>query len=67
MGAKKHKKKRTKNKAPAKVKKAPTLYDGLSKCLESGHISFASFPVAGAEGISKLHACSQCGLMFWEE
>lgn len=63
MGAKKRDKKRTK----AKAKGAPSLYDGLSKCLEGGHISFASFPVAGAEGISKLHACSQCGLMFWEE
>ena len=43
------------------------LYEGLSKCLEDGHKSFASFPVQGAKGISLLHACSQCGLMFWEE
>jgi hypothetical protein len=43
------------------------LYEGLSKCLEGGHVSFAKFPVQGADGISLLHACSQCGLMFWEK
>lgn len=46
---------------------APNLYDGISKCLDDGHKSFASFPVVGAEGVSKLHACAQCGLMFWEK
>ena len=46
---------------------APSLYDGLSKCLDSGHVSFASFPVEGAKGIKTLHACSQCGLMFWKK
>jgi len=61
--SKRHKKKK---KATDK-KKTPDLHEGLSKCLETGHVSFASFPVQDAEGISKLHACSQCGLMYWEE
>ena len=65
MSGKRHAKKKPAEKT--KPVKAPALYEGLSKCLDSGHVSFASFPVAGAEGISKLHACEQCGLMFWEE
>lgn len=44
----------------------PNLYDGLSDCLEKGHVSFASFPVEDKKGIKTLHACSQCGLMFWK-
>lgn len=67
MGVKKRDKKRKAKKAKKKPEAAPDLYEGLSKCLEGGHVSFATFPVQGAEGISKLHACSQCGLMFWEE
>ena len=50
-------------KPPADI---PNLYDGISKCLDDGHVSFASFPVEGANGIKTLHACSQCGLMFWK-
>ncbi len=46
--------------------KAPDLHDGLSKCLESGHKTCATFAVEHKSGITKLHACSQCGLMFWE-
>lgn len=63
MSARSRDKKRKGNKPV----EAPNLYEGLSKCLEGGHVSFATFPVQGAEGISRLHACSQCGLMFWEE
>jgi hypothetical protein len=44
----------------------PNLYDGISECLDKGHRSFASFPVEGAMGIKTLHACAQCGLMFWK-
>ena len=61
---KRHKKKP--NKAKPVKKETPNLYEGISKCLESGHVSFASFDVVKESGISKLHACSQCGLMFWE-
>lgn len=54
-------------KSKKKKKNKDLLYEGLSKCLELGHKSFASFPVQGAKGINTLHACSQCGLMFWED
>jgi len=57
---------RAKKRAEEEAKK-PSLYDGLSKCLESGHVSMATFPVQGADGISRLHACKRCGLMYWEE
>ena len=62
MSGKRHAKKKRAEKV-----KAPSLYEGLSKCLDSGHVSFATFPTVDAVGISKLHACSQCGLMYWEE
>jgi transcription elongation factor Elf1 len=58
---------KSKPKKDTSKKAKDRLYEGLSKCLEDGHISFATFPVQGADGISLLHACSQCGLMFWEE
>jgi transcription elongation factor Elf1 len=57
----------SKSKKKKETEAKDRLYDGLSKCLESGHKSFAKFPVQDEEGISFLHACSQCGLMFWEE
>ncbi len=63
--ARKKKARREKEQAESEAKNR--LYEGLSKCLETGHVSFASFPVQGAEGISKLHACARCGLMFWEK
>lgn len=59
--------KRKKDAAETAKPKVPELHEGLSQCLETGHQSFATFAVEKADtGISKLHACSQCGLMFWE-
>ena len=56
------------SKKPNKKPQKPAgLYEGFSKCLEGGHISKDSFDVEGKNGISKLHACSQCGLMYWEK
>jgi hypothetical protein len=43
----------------------PDLNEGLSKCLDGGHKPFASFKVVEETGVGLLHACSQCGLMFW--
>ncbi len=59
--------KRKKDAEEAARPKVPELHEGLSQCLETGHKSFAAFAVEKADtGITKLHACSQCGLMFWE-
>lgn len=58
---------RKKTASDAAKAEAPNLYENFSKCLEGGHISKDSFDVEGKKGISKLHACSQCGLMYWEK
>lgn len=59
--------KRKKDAEEAARPKVPELHEGLSKCLETGHKSFATFAVEKTDtGITKLHACYQCGLMFWE-